>query len=95
MMKVLMTITFPAILAFFAFTGNLHGVTSSPNIIFILVDDLGIGDVTSYNPESKIKTPNIDRLAEQGMRFTDAHSAGAICVPSRYGLMTGEYACRT
>jgi arylsulfatase A-like enzyme len=66
-----------------------------PNIIFILVDDMGIGDCTAYNPKSKIPTPNIDRLAGGGMRFTDAHSAGAICVPSRYGLMTGEYASRT
>ena len=66
-----------------------------PNIIFILADDMGIGDCGVYNPESKISTPNIDRLAREGMRFTDAHAAGAICVPSRYGLMTGEYVCRT
>ena len=74
----------------------LHAADSlKPNIIFILVDDMGIGDCTAYNPASKISTPNIDRLASAGMRFTDAHSAGAICVPSRYGLMTGEYASRT
>ncbi len=66
-----------------------------PNIVFILADDMGIGDCTAYNPESKVPTPNIDRLAREGLRFTDAHSAGAICVPSRYGLMTGEYASRT
>jgi len=69
--------------------------SSKPNIIFILADDMGIGDCGVYNPASKISTPNIDRLARDGMRFTDAHAAGAICVPSRYGLMTGEYVCRT
>ena len=71
------------------------GAAERPNIIFILADDMGIGDARCYNPESKIITPNIDRLAEEGMRFTDAHSAGALCVPTRYGLLTGRYAFRT
>jgi len=66
-----------------------------PNIVFILADDMGIGDSSVYNPKSKIQTPNIDRLAQQGMRFTDAHAGGPICVPSRYSLMTGEYSSRT
>ena len=57
-----------------------------PNILFILVDDLGYGDLKSYNPDSKIPTPYIDELAAQGMRFTDAHSAGSLCHPSRYGI---------
>jgi arylsulfatase A len=61
-----------------------------PNILFILVDDLGYGDLKSYNPDSKIPTPYIDELAAQGMRFTDAHSAGSLCHPSRYGLMSGQ-----
>ena len=61
-----------------------------PNIVFILADDMGIGDCTIYNPQSKIPTPNIDRIAKEGVRFMDAHSAGSICVPSRYGLLTGE-----
>lgn len=65
-----------------------------PNIIFILADDMGIGDPTCYNPDSRIPTPNIDRLAEEGMRFTDAHAPGSICVPSRYGLLTGRYPFR-
>ena len=66
-----------------------------PNIVFILADDLGIGDVGCYNAASKIKTPNLDRLAKQGMRFTDAHSPSAVCTPTRYGLLTGRYAWRT
>jgi arylsulfatase A len=64
---------------------------SAPNIVFILADDMGYGDVSCYNPESKIQTPAIDRLAKQGTRFTDAHAAGTLCRQSRYGLMTGRY----
>lgn len=60
-----------------------------PNIIFILADDMGYGDCTVNNPESKIPTPNIDRLARQGLRFLDAHSAASTCTGSRYGLLTG------
>jgi arylsulfatase A-like enzyme len=69
---------------------------SKPNIVFIYADDLGYGDVQCYNPErGKIATPNIDRLATQGMRFTDAHSSSGVCTPSRYALLTGRYAWRT
>lgn len=66
----------------------------APNVIFILADDMGYGDVASYNEQSKIETPQLDRLAAQGMRFTDAHAAGSTCVPSRYGLLTGRYPVR-
>jgi arylsulfatase A len=66
-----------------------------PNILVILSDDMGYGDPGCYNPDSRISTPNIDRLARGGMRFSDAHSAGAVCVPTRYGLMTGRYPFRT
>lgn len=62
-----------------------------PNIVFILADDLGIGDLPSYNPEAQTVTPHLDRLAAAGMRFTDAHAPGAWCVPSRYGLLTGRH----
>ena len=68
---------------------------SKPNIVFILADDLGFGDVRANNPESKIPTPNLDRIAAEGMRFTDAHTNSAMCSPTRYGLMTGRYAWRT
>jgi arylsulfatase A-like enzyme len=66
-----------------------------PNIIFILADDIGYGDLGCYNPESKIPTPNMDKLASQGIRFLDAHSPAALCTPSRYGLLTGRYCWRT
>jgi arylsulfatase A len=66
-----------------------------PNIIYILADDMGYGDVGIYNPESKIPTPNLDALAAAGMRFTDAHSPASVCTPTRYGIMTGEYAWRS
>jgi arylsulfatase A-like enzyme len=66
-----------------------------PNMVVILVDDMGYGDPGCYNPDSKIPTPHIDSLARQGMRFTDAHSPGALCHPSRYGLLTGQYPFRT
>jgi arylsulfatase A-like enzyme len=65
--------------------------TQKPNIVFVLADDMGYGDPQCYNPDSKIPTPNIDKLAAEGMMFRDAHSAGAWCVPARYGLLTGQY----
>ena len=67
----------------------------TPNIIFIMADDLGYGDVACYNPDSKIPTPNMDRLASQGRRFTDAHSPSGVCTPTRYGVLTGRYAWRS
>ncbi len=69
--------------------------TPRPNIVVILADDLGYGDVKCLNPDGKIATPNIDRLAASGIRFTDAHSASAVCTPTRYGLITGRYCWRT
>ena len=75
-----------------AFTAR---AAEKPNIIFILADDLGIGDVRCFNPEGKIATPNMDRLAAGGMKFTDAHTPSAVCTPTRYGLLTGRYNWRT
>ncbi len=66
-----------------------------PNIVYILADDMGYGDPGCYNADSKIPTPNIDRLAKEGMRFTDAHSPSAVCSPTRYGLLTGRYSWRS
>ncbi len=67
-----------------------------PNIVYILCDDLGYGDVQILGGERcKIATPNIDRLAAQGMVFTDAHAGSSVCTPSRYGILTGRYAWRT
>ena len=66
-----------------------------PNILLILCDDLGYGDVKCLNPDGKIATPNMDRIAREGMIFTDAHTSSAVCSPTRYGLMTGRYNWRT
>ncbi|WP_237226797.1 sulfatase family protein [Rubinisphaera sp. JC750] len=66
-----------------------------PNILVILADDMGYGDVQAYNSKSKIPTPHLNKLAEQGMRFTDAHTPSAVCTPTRYGLLTGRYCWRT
>ncbi|WP_372808935.1 sulfatase-like hydrolase/transferase, partial [Pontiella sp.] len=69
---------------------------AKPNIVFILCDDLGYGDVQCLNPEhGKIKTPSVNKLASEGMIFTDAHSGSSVCTPTRYGLMTGRYSWRT
>lgn len=66
-----------------------------PNIIYILADDLGYGDVSSYNDNSKIKTQYIDKLASEGVMFTDAHTSSSVCTPTRYGILTGRYNWRT
>ncbi|NOY81471.1 MAG: arylsulfatase [Kiritimatiellaeota bacterium] len=68
---------------------------NKPNIVWIMADDMGYGDVAAFNPESRVPTPNMDRLAAQGMRFTDAHSSSAVCTPSRYSVLTGRYCWRT
>jgi len=88
------------LLLLIAWTGAFlfHGFaaeTKKPNIVIILADDMGYGDPHCFNARSKIATPNIDRLADAGMRFTDAHASGPLCHPSRYGLMTGCYPFRT
>lgn len=66
-----------------------------PNIVYVLADDLGYGDVECLNPKGKIKTPNLNHLAKGGMRFTDAHSGSAVCTPTRYGILTGRYSWRS
>lgn len=68
---------------------------AKPNIVVILADDLGWGDLSCNNPDSKIPTPHADRLAREGMRFTDAHSPSAVCTPTRYSLLTGRYHWRS
>ena len=68
---------------------------TTPNIIWIMADDMGYGDVACQNPDSKIPTPNLDKLALEGMRFTDAHAPSAVCTPTRYGVLTGRYCWRS
>ncbi len=73
-----------------------HGAPpAKPNLVFILADDLGYGDVKCLNPLGKIATPHLDRLAAGGMIFTDAHSSSAVCSPTRYGILTGRYNWRS
>ena len=66
-----------------------------PNIIYILADDMGVGDVKALNPGAKVKTPNLDGMAAMGMTFSDAHTSSAVCTPTRYGLLTGRYNWRS
>lgn len=89
------------LLSLLALIGTAHHSLAAersarPNVVVILADDLGYGDVGCYNPErGKILTPNINSLAREGMRFTDAHSSSGVCSPSRYSLLTGRYHWRT
>ncbi len=71
------------------------GAAQRPNVVFILADDLGYGDLSALNPGSKIRTPNIDALCARGMVFTDAHATSSLSTPSRYSIMTGRYSWRT
>jgi arylsulfatase A len=84
-----------ALAAFALLMVTTANAADRPNIIYILCDDLGYGDVSCLNPNGKIRTPHMDRLAREGMIFTDAHSGSAVCTPTRYGIMTGRYAWRT
>ena len=66
-----------------------------PNLIYILADDMGYGDISAYNENCPFQTPNLDRLCENGIRFTDAHASSAVCTPSRYSILTGRYNWRS
>jgi arylsulfatase A-like enzyme len=91
----------PAVFVLFAFLVVLPWCNSvaaerrPPNIVVILADDFGVGDIQAHYQDNKIPTPNLDRLVREGMSFTDAHSGSAVCTPTRYGLLTGRYAWRT
>ena len=88
---------FVAAVLIMAFASSMLNASEQhrPNIIILYADDLGYGDVASYNPETKIPTPHMDQLAAEGIRFTDAHSSSGICTPSRYALLTGRYHWRS
>lgn len=90
------TYAFPAALLLAPFAGLAAAENSKPNIVFILADDMGYGDVQCLNPQrGKIVTPHLDKLAAQGMTFTDAHSSSSVCTPTRYSILTGRYNWRT
>ncbi|GGZ33193.1 arylsulfatase [Echinicola pacifica] len=74
---------------------NTDTKNKAPNIIIILADDMGYGDIVAYNSQAKVSTPYLDQLANEGMLFTDAHSPSAVCTPTRYGILTGRYSWRT
>ena len=69
--------------------------TQTPNLVYILADDMGVGDVSCLDERCAWHTPRLDQLAAEGMRFTDAHSSSAVCTPSRYSILTGRYAWRS
>ncbi len=84
------------LLATFSICASFAQAQEKPNIVYVMCDDLGYGDVQCLNPErGKIPTPGVDRLASEGMIFTNAHSGSSVCTPTRYGIMTGRYSWRT
>ncbi|MFC1764372.1 sulfatase-like hydrolase/transferase, partial [Planctomycetota bacterium] len=92
MKKVLLNIGLVAVVLCLAYTAK---AASKPNIIFILADDMGYGSVAANNSKSKIPTPALDRLVDEGMNFTNAHTDTSVCTPTRYGLLTGRYSWRS
>lgn len=74
---------------------KIESKSQKPNIIYILADDLGYGDVKCFNSDGKIPTPNMDKMAVNGIKFTDAHTSSAVCTPTRYGILTGRYNWRS
>jgi len=88
------TVVLAILLAPFAALRAADAPGQKPNIIFVLFDDMGYGQPKCYRAGTEFKTPNFDRLAKEGMRFTDAHSAASVCTPTRYGVMTGRYPSR-
>ena len=96
MIKHLLPIGFGLLsLCYFSCSQSSPASERLPNIVYILADDLGYGDLSCLNPNSKIQTANIDKLAAEGIRFTDAHSGSSVCTPTRYGVMTGRYSWRS
>ena len=90
-----MKVSFQIFLLLITAFASAQAQTEKPNIVYILADDMGIGDVSALNSDAKVSTPNIDVLVKNGMTFTDAHTTSSVCTPSRYSIMTGEYAWRT
>jgi hypothetical protein len=94
MRSILTTILFMAFSALCAGPAHATRQPDRPNIIFILADDLGYADVGCYGA-TKIKTPHIDRIAKEGILFTDGHAGASTCTPTRYGFMTGRAVCHS
>lgn len=94
-MKITNNIFYSILLILIGFNCQVKKEQTKPNVVIIFADDLGYGDVAANNPESKLKTPNLDGLARDGINFTDAHTSSAVCTPSRYSLLTGRYPWRS
>ncbi|MGB5271189.1 sulfatase family protein [Eudoraea sp.] len=94
-MKIKILLITPIVLLFFISCSTKEEESQEPNIIYVLADDMGYGDVSVYNENSKIQTPNIDKLASEGLKFTDAHTSASVCSPTRYGILTGRYNWRS
>ena len=90
----ILAITSLAALSEYVFAQEINSEGRMPNVVIILTYDLGYGDVSCLNPDSKIKTPRLDELAREGILFTDAYAPSALCSPTRYALLTGRYAWR-
>ena len=89
-------VVFAGLLATWLAPPSFAPAAERPNIVYVMADDMGIGDVRCFGGDrSRIDTPHLDALAASGMKFTDAHSTAAVCVPSRVAIMTGRYAWRT
>ena len=82
-------------LSLFLFSTLVARADNAPNVIFVLADDLGIGDLSATNQDCKIKTPHLQKMADEGITFLDAHSPSAVCTPTRYGVLTGRYNWRS
>ncbi len=95
MKNILSLLTFSSIIFYSGRCSNKIKEQSKPNIIYVLADDLGYGDISSFNENSKIQTPNIDKMASEGIKFTDAHTSSSVCTPTRYGILTGRYNWRS
>ncbi|MEI7732585.1 MAG: arylsulfatase [Verrucomicrobiota bacterium] len=89
-----MKITVTLAITLFLAVVSTEAASERPNLVFVLFDDMGWGQPPCYNPQSALRTPNLDKFASQGMRFTDAHTAAAVCTPTRYGVLTGRYPSR-
>ena len=89
------TVLFYLTVSIFIAVSCTKAKNEKPNIIIILADDMGYGDVQAFNPESEIPTPNLNKFSEEGVMFTDAHTPSSVCTPTRYGLLTGRYCWRS
>jgi arylsulfatase A-like enzyme len=94
MLKIITAVLMAAFICLIAPAAEAQVPNVKPNIIFFISDDMGWGDSIVYNPESKVPMPNLDKLAAEGMWFTDAHTSAAVCAPTRYSAMTGNYQWR-